>query len=73
MINQELMDILRCPACAKSGKGKLSFVQDCWLVCEDCHRKYPVVEDIPIMLIDEGNKWIETPVEKLQVPPQNPN
>jgi hypothetical protein len=27
------------------------------------------VEDIPVMLIDEGDKWIETEKEDLPIPP----
>lgn len=69
MIRQELMDILRCPACAKAGKGKLHLYKDCWLICEDCQRKYPVIEEIPVMLIDEGSKWISSDPETLAVPP----
>ena len=25
-----------------------------WLICDKCHRKYPIKDDIPIMLIDEA-------------------
>ena len=35
----------------------------------DYGRKYPIVEDIPVMLIDEGSKYIETPEESLAIPP----
>ena len=31
-------------------------------------RKYPIKEDIPVMLIDEGDKWINTAVEALPEP-----
>jgi len=27
--------------------------RESWLVCQDCGRKYPIVDDIPVMLIDE--------------------
>lgn len=70
MIKQDLLDILRCPVCVKDKKGTLSVYRDSWLVCEDCGRKYPVLHDIPVMLIDEGSKWISTPVERLEVPPK---
>lgn len=78
MVNEELLEILRCPHCVsgdtrKPGDdpGKLRLVQETWLVCEeeDCGRKYPIRDDIPVMLIDEGDKWRDTDVEDLPVPP----
>lgn len=69
MVRKELLDILRCPACVREKDGMLDLIQDSWLVCRDCGRKYPIVEDIPVMLIDEGDKWVATPVDKLPVPP----
>ncbi len=71
MVSTELLKILRCPVCVREeGKeGNLNFVKDCWLICTDCSRKYPVIEDIPVMLIDEGDKWINTVTEDLPVPP----
>lgn len=69
MVRQDLLDILRCPVCVHEDKGTLTLFEDSWLVCGNCGRKYPIVEDIPIMLIDEGDKWIKTPAEELPVPP----
>jgi hypothetical protein len=71
MVPSDLLEILRCPVCVReTGKeGKLDLVKETWLVCQDCDRKYPIVEDIPVMLIDEGDKWTQTPVESLPVPP----
>ena len=69
MVKKELLDILRCPACVREKEGLLDLVQDSWLVCKECGRKYPIVEDIPVMLIDEGDKWVNTAVDKLPVPP----
>lgn len=78
MISQELLEILRCPACVsgpdrKSGEdpGRLELVSDgTWLVCQesDCNRKYPIKEDIPVMLIEEGDKWTQVAVEDLPEP-----
>ena len=69
MVRKELLDILRCPACVREKDGMLDLIQDSWLVCKDCGRKYPIVEDIPVMLIDEGDKWVSTAVDKLPIPP----
>ncbi len=69
MVSQELLDILRCPVCVQDKEGLLDLVQDAWLVCRDCGRKYPINDDIPIMLIDEGDKWMDTAREDLPVPP----
>ena len=79
MVAQDLLDILRCPHCvsgptrrAGDDPGRLELVRDGnWLVCQepDCGRKYPIVDDIPVMLIETGDKWIKTAVEDLPVPP----
>ncbi|GAP22291.1 Trm112 family protein [Leptolinea tardivitalis] len=69
MVKKELLDILRCPACVREKEGLLDLHQDSWLICKDCGRKYPIVDDIPVMLIDEGDKWVDTAVDKLPVPP----
>ena len=72
MIKKELLDILRCPACVREKDGLLKLYKDSWLICQDCGRKYPIVKDIPIMLIDEGDKWVNTQAIKLPVPPPEP-
>jgi uncharacterized protein YbaR (Trm112 family) len=69
MLSKELLEILRCPHCVREKNGLLTLHKDAWLVCGDCGRKYPILDDIPVMLIDEGDKWVSTPVEKLPVPP----
>jgi len=74
MVSQELLEILRCPACVSGptrregpDPGRLELVKDVWLVCQEegCGRKYPIRDDIPVMLIEEGDKYRETPVEAL--------
>jgi len=74
MVSPDLLEILRCPVCVReTGKqGLLTVVKDTWLVCGDCGRKYPIVEDIPVMLIDEGDKWVATAADALPVPPPRP-
>ncbi len=81
MISQDLLAILRCPHCVSGATrrpgndpGRLTLVRETWLVCQepDCGRKYPIVDEIPVMLIDAGDKWINTKVEDLPVPPPEP-
>ncbi|MBI5649302.1 MAG: ribosomal protein S18-alanine N-acetyltransferase, partial [Chloroflexi bacterium] len=50
--------------------GRLVLYKDAWLVCQekDCGRKYPIKNDIPIMLIEEGDKYVQMPVERLIAP-----
>lgn len=71
MVSAELLEILRCPHCVRDKPGLLELEKDYWLVCQepDCGRKYPIRDDIPVMLIDEGDKWINVAVEDLPVPP----
>jgi len=69
MVKQELLDILRCPACVREKEALLKLYKETWLICQDCGRKYPIVEDIPVMLIDEGSKWTATAEDQLPVPP----
>jgi len=77
MVSPDLLEILRCPACvsgptrrAGADPGRLLLVKDTWLVCQepDCGRKYPIKDDIPVMLIEEGDKHRSTPVEQLGQP-----
>lgn len=72
MVKKELLDILRCPACVREKDGLLKLYKDSWLICQDCDRKYPIVMDIPIMLIDEGDKWVKAKTSDLPIPPPEP-
>ena len=73
MVSEELLEILRCPHCVREREGNLELIKETWLVCQEdddyCGRKYPVLDDIPVMLIEEGDKWVSTAVEDLPVPP----
>ena len=77
MVSQDLLDILRCPACVSGPNrregpdpGRLELVNGVWLVCQEegCNRKYPIRDDIPIMLIEEGDKYVDVPVDQLGTP-----
>ncbi|MFO3797047.1 MAG: Trm112 family protein [Anaerolineales bacterium] len=69
MVNQDLLEILRCPACVREKNGLLTLYKETWLICNDCGRKYPIVDDIPVMLIEEGEKWRGMQAEQLPLPP----
>jgi uncharacterized protein YbaR (Trm112 family) len=63
---------VRCPSCAKVDAnviGPMAFEHGCWLACQGCGRKYPVVDMIPNLTIQEGDKWIGIPSADLPVPP----
>ena len=50
-IDKELLDILVCPKC--KGDIELSEKEDS-LNCIPCNLRYPIKDDIPVMLIDEA-------------------
>lgn len=48
---QQLLQILVCPKC----KGALEYRErESVLICSVCALRYPVRDDIPIMLVDEA-------------------
>lgn len=49
MIDKELLALLACPLCKTSVR-----LEGDRIVCLSCGRRYPVKDDIPIMLIDEA-------------------
>ena len=51
MIKKELLEILCCPA----DKGDV-VEEGGKIVCKKCGRRYPVRDDIPIMLVEEAEK-----------------
>jgi len=48
-MDKELLDILACPACKADVK-----LEGGRIVCTDCGRRYPINDDIPVMLVDEA-------------------
>jgi uncharacterized protein YbaR (Trm112 family) len=69
MVSKELLEILRCPNCVREKDGLLEYYQESWLICQDCGRKYPIKDDIPVMLIEEGDRWQTIAKANLPIPP----
>lgn len=74
-ISPDLLEILRDPQAIQEGAkhgtdpGRLELVRGAWLVSADTGYKYPIRDGIPVMLIEEGARWKDTPVDALPVPP----
>lgn len=51
VIDKELLEILACPAC----KAPVTQQGD-RIVCTKCGRRYPIRNEIPVMLIDEAEQ-----------------
>lgn len=50
-LSPKLLEILVCPKC----KGELEYREaEQVLICKSCRLRYPIRDDIPIMLIDEA-------------------
>ncbi len=52
-ISQDLLDILACPQC--KGDVQMTAEGD-GLDCRACGVRYPIKDDIPVMLVDEAIK-----------------
>jgi uncharacterized protein len=53
-LSSELLAILVCPAC----KGDLSYDAGAQtLTCPACRLRYRIVDDIPVMLVHEAEKF----------------
>ncbi|MBN1879780.1 Trm112 family protein [bacterium] len=50
-VDKELLDILVCPKC--KGSLELTETKD-GLTCHSCRLLYRIIDDIPVMLIDEA-------------------
>ncbi len=52
-LSEDLLSILVCPQC----RGDLNYDRDAnHLTCPGCKLRYRVVDDIPVMLIDQAEK-----------------
>ena len=58
-ISPDLLEILRDPQAIQAGDKYGA----------DPGYKYPIRDGIPVMLIEEGARWKDTPVDALPVPP----
>ena len=50
-LDRQLLDILACPKCKADVKMT---ADEKGLKCVECHRVYPIKDEIPVMLIDEA-------------------
>ncbi len=62
-VNQDLLDILVCPL----DKGSLEMVDGEWLVNRRNGYRYPIIDGIPVMLIEVGQKYRDESL--IQSPP----
>ena len=50
-VDPRLLEILACPLC----KTEVTITPDgAGLFCSSCRRRYPIIDDIPIMLVEEA-------------------
>ncbi len=49
MMDPELLEILACPACKTAVRQA-----DEHIVCDACGRRFPIENDIPVMLLDRA-------------------
>ena len=54
VLSPDLLSILVCPSC----KGDLEYDATAQtLTCQRCRLRYKIVDDIPVMLVDEAEKF----------------
>jgi uncharacterized protein YbaR (Trm112 family) len=76
-ISADLLEILRDPAAVQEPEkygpdpGQLELVHNSWLVSKDTGYKYPIKDGIPVMLVEEGERWKNTPIDELPMPPES--
>jgi uncharacterized protein len=52
-LDAKLLEILACPNC----HGEVDYKESEQVIeCRNCHYRYPVRDDIPVMLIEEAEK-----------------
>ena len=63
-VHRKLLEVLVCPACKGPlvevrGPGDAAVAADPPLVgldCRPCRLRYPIVDDIPVMLVDQAQR-----------------
>jgi uncharacterized protein len=50
-VDPKLLEILACPVCKKPVR---LVPEGTGLLCMECHRIFPIENDIPVMLVDEA-------------------
>ena len=61
-LDDELLEILVCP----NDRGDIDYLEDEQvIVCRTCGYRYPVRDDIPIMLVDEAETVDDATHERL--------
>ena len=60
-IDAELLEILVCP----NDRGEIDYLEDQQvIVCRTCGYRYPIRDDIPVMLVDEAEKPAKKPAQR---------
>lgn len=52
-IDKELLEILACPLCKTEVRYEKQGGAE-FLVCDSCSRRYPIRDNIPVMLVEEA-------------------
>jgi uncharacterized protein YbaR (Trm112 family) len=69
-VDAELLEILVCP----NDRGEVTYLEaEGTIVCATCGYRYPVRDDIPVMLIDEAEKPAQKPPQKPPAKPSSKN
>ena len=59
-IDKELLEILACPLCKTEVRHEVKGEAE-FLVCGKCSRRYPIRDNIPVMLVEEAEGGSPTP------------
>ncbi|ACO03292.1 MAG TPA: tetraacyldisaccharide 4'-kinase [Persephonella sp.] len=60
MIPEDILQILACPVCKKD----LIYTENSF-VCTECKLEYPIIDDIPVFLIEEAKKLTDEDIKKM--------